>query len=186
MKVTGVFSWKYILKLLKAVLRSEFIHSSLALFLFFFRSRCSFLVHLGLALQNIDFGCSDITCTCKWSFFLCSVFSYSSFLFFFWWRHFYLVHPFLSSFSSSQLFLGRNPFLLLFLHISCDSTRISVEFYLKFASFPRTWVFFWGCLLSHFEFGSLPPELIACVLVIWVLLTYKILSLPQRRRPSWG
>lgn len=83
MKVTGVFSWKYILKLLKAVLRSELIHSSLALFLFFFGSRCSFLVHLGLALQNIDFGCSDITCTCKWSFFLCSVFSYSSFLFFF-------------------------------------------------------------------------------------------------------
>lgn len=42
------------------------------------------------------------------------------------WGHFYLVH--LSSFSSSQGILGRNPFLLVFLHTWRDAAHVSLEF----------------------------------------------------------
>jgi len=95
------------------------------------------------------------------------------------------------SFSSSfQLFLGRNPFLLLFSHASCDPARISAYIYLKLAAFPPTC---FACLSLHiiFKFGCLCTEVITCVLGLWAQLMDKIwlLSLVKKnvfQVPTWN
>lgn len=153
-------------------------------FLFFFRERlrirCSFLVCLGVALHNIDFCCSDITCKCKWSFFLCShsfwnptvtsascpnfpsVVSFSFFFSFFCEDSFYLVHSLLSSQLTAVAWQQSTPFVsLTYLPWSYPYFSWGLVKVCLFSTYLR----FFCCVALHFIFkGSLPPELTACVL----------------------